>query len=186
MSEADPLYRIAQLERLLQNIVVIASITETDFQNLKVRCVAGDLDFGWLDWPCEVGKNFKAWRPLRVGTQVIVTSPGGDTTQGKITSMLYTDALAAPSTDEDVDLIQFNDGAKVEYNSKSGDMTVWAVGNMIHKANKLMIYEAKGHRFYGPVEQTGGDMTSDGVSAQKHVHEKTKSDPFSKSGKPDK
>lgn len=177
-SDTTELFRMGEIARLIGNLVRVATLTEIDFQNKKVKAVDGELTFGWLDWPCEVGRNFRRWRPLRTGTQVVIVSPGGDTTQGKIVEMLYTESLPAPSDDEAVDLIQFNDGALVEYNSATGDM--------LFKAKNSLTWEAPRHVIKGPVTQTGGDMTSDGVSAQNHRHEKTAPHLSAKSGKPDK
>lgn len=160
----EPARNAAELERLLNNVIRVATVVQVNHQVKKFRASDGALEFGWLDMPCVIGRNRREWMPMRVGTQVIITSPGGDTKQGKCIGMLYTNTLNSPSDDPNIDLIEWNDGAKIEYNIATGDMHIKAMGKITH--------EAKHHFIKGGVTQTGGDMTSDGVSAQHHKHGK--------------
>ncbi len=152
----------AELNRLIQNLLRLGTIAQVDHAARKVRVQSGDLLTEWLPMPADIGRNYKRWRPLRTGTQVLIACIGGDPAQAVIVQILYTDALNSPSTDPDVDLIQFDDGSYIEHNHSANTLKLHSAGEMTLSATQLNI-EA-------PVTQTGGDMTSDGISAQHHVH----------------
>lgn len=155
MHEPIP-YRIAELERLLNNLILIGTISEVDHPARKLRVKAGDLHTAWLDWPAEIGRNFVAWRPLRVGTQVILASPGGDTTQAKVVGVLYTNNIDAPSPDPEIDLVQFEDGNLVKHDRSSGQITIIAHGDVVVEQ--------------GNIKVPNGDVVASGVSLVNHVH----------------
>lgn len=60
---------------------------------------------------------------------------------------------------DDTVLIQAGKSIKLQVGGSTFELTPETIAQMA-SANKIK----------GPVEQTGGDMTSDGISAQKHVH----------------
>ena len=68
----------SDLERLIQNLIRIGTIYAVDESARKIKVTSGKLVTQWLDWPAEEGRNYKRWRPLRLNTQVILASPGGD------------------------------------------------------------------------------------------------------------
>ncbi|QEW06356.1 phage baseplate assembly protein V [Nitrincola iocasae] len=153
---------IADLNRRLESLIRLGSIAEVDHAGRKLRVKTGGLLTGWLPWPAEVGRNYRRWRPLRTGTQVVLACPSGDPAQAVIIQILYTTALNAPSADPDIDLIQFDNGSYIEHNAVNNTLNIHCSGEI------TLSYE---HLFMkGPVTQTGGDMTSDGISAQNHTH----------------
>ncbi|MEM5528073.1 phage baseplate assembly protein V [Gammaproteobacteria bacterium AS21] len=140
----------SDLERLIQNLIRIGTIYAVDESARKIKVTSGKLVTQWLDWPAEEGRNYKRWRPLRLGTQVILASPGGDLSQAMIIGMLYSDALPPPSTDPDIDLIQFDDGSFIQHNHgtkhlsfhSAGDLTITCVGDMSLTADGNIKIEA--------------------------------------------
>ena len=84
--------------------------------------------------------------------------------------MLYTESLNALTDDPDIDLIQFENGASVSHNITSGVMKVICKGDLTLDVAGTLTQKASAHIIEGPVTQTGGDMTSDGISAQQHTH----------------
>ena len=54
---------------------------------------------------------------MRVGTQVLMSCPSGDPANGVLTGILYSAGLPPPDNTGNVDLVLFNDGARVEYDS---------------------------------------------------------------------
>jgi len=193
--------QIEELERRLANVIRIGLVESVDHERKKLRVQIGDLLTGWLPWPVEMGRNFKRWRPLRVGTQVVLASPSGELPQAQIIGMLYTTDLSAPSSDPDLDLIEFDNGTTVSNNIQSGLLNVDCVGDVVATSAKnvtvtaaetatlegstVMIkstgsatiqaaagltLQASALTIQAPVTQTGGDMTSDGISVQKHTH----------------
>jgi phage baseplate assembly protein V len=113
----------AELERRLANLIRIGVIQETNHADKKLRVAMGATQTAWLPWPAEIGNNFVKWRPLRVGQQVIVIAPSGELNQAVIVGQLYGGGIEAPSTDEQKDLIQFEDGTQIEYDSAAHRLT---------------------------------------------------------------
>ena len=128
----------ADLARLIENLIRIGTIAVVDHSARKLKVQSGKLLTNWLDWPADIGRNYKRWRPLRLGTQVILSCPGGDPAQALIIGMLYSDAQASPNTDPNIDLIAFDDGSFIEHNQSAktlkihsaGDFTITAAGNI--------------------------------------------------------
>ncbi|NKD56086.1 MULTISPECIES: phage baseplate assembly protein V [unclassified Haematospirillum] len=108
---------IADLERRLANMVRIAIIEAVDHTNRKVRVTAKGFLSAWLPWPTETGRNFRRWRPLRPGQQVVLIAPSGDLTRAVIAGMLYSQTLDAPDNNENRDTILFDDGTCLQYDS---------------------------------------------------------------------
>lgn len=152
----------AELNRRLENLIRLGSISEVDHDAKKIRVKTGGLTTSWLPWPAEIGKNYRRWRPMRAGTQVVLACPCGDPAQAVIIQILYTSELTAPSADPDVDLIAFDDGSYIEHNAAGKTMKVHSAGTMTLSYTHLHLQ--------GPVTQTGGDITSDAISLQNHTH----------------
>lgn len=178
-------YNLAQLAIRFENLIRIGTIAEVDEQARKLRVKSGKLLTQWLDWPAEIGRNFIQWRPLAPDIQVVIACISGDPAQAVIITMLYSGENPTPSTNPELDLIQFNDGSLISYDSENKHLTITSIEDITINAGKnctLNITDnfalnaknismtADAITIDGPVEQTGGDMTSDGVSAQHHKH----------------
>ena len=108
-------YALTELARLIPNLIGLGTIAEADPSFARVRVDINGRVTAWLPIPAEIGRNFRRWRPLRVGTQVLVACPSGDPANAIIVQILYSDALPPPSTSDSVDLILWNDGTRVRY-----------------------------------------------------------------------
>lgn len=117
-------YAVAELQRKLAGMIQITTITSVDHANKKLRVRLGADESAELPWPAIAGRNFVAWRPLRVGQQLILLSPNGDPAQGVVVGELYSQAVDAPSTDDAIDLIQFNNGNLIEHNMNTGKFRI--------------------------------------------------------------
>ncbi|WP_076461582.1 phage baseplate assembly protein V [Marinobacterium stanieri] len=122
--------KTADINRRLESLIRLGTIAQVDHAARRLRVKTGDLLTGWLPWPAEVGRNFRRWRPLREGAQVVLACPSGDPAQAAIIGMLYTQSLDRPSADPDVDLIEFEDGTRLEYNSHSHHLNAECVGDV--------------------------------------------------------
>ena len=120
----------ADLNRRIESLIRLGTLAQVDHNARRVRVQSGGLLTGWLPWPADVGRNYRHWRPLRLGTQVVLGCPSGDPAQAVILQILYTDALNAPSTDPNADLILFDDGSRLEHNATTGQITLHAKGNL--------------------------------------------------------
>jgi phage baseplate assembly protein V len=107
----------SDIQRRLNNLAAYGTIAAVDHGRGMVRVdVAGRLT-DWLPVPGLVGNNFRGSAPMRVGTQVLVTSPSGNLANGVLSGVLYSGGLPPPDTSGNVDVILWNDGARVEYDS---------------------------------------------------------------------
>jgi|GEM_PF-1061817 len=128
----------SDLARRLENLLCLGTIAEVDHSHARVKLDIAGRTTGWLPYSAEIGANFRRWRPLRVGTQVLAGCPSGDPANAVIVQILYTDALPSPSTRGDLDIVQFDDGTVVSYDSGAklltaetpGDLAVTAGGNI--------------------------------------------------------
>ena len=61
---------------------------------------------------------------------MVLACISGEPEQALIVGMLYTDALNSPSTDEDTDLIQFDNGSYIEHNAADNSLKIHSAGTL--------------------------------------------------------
>lgn len=133
-------WRLRDLERRLNNLLMVGTILEVDHAARKLRVEIGEIRTAWLNWPTEMGRNYRRWRPLRVGQQVVLSSPSGDPAQAVITGMLYSSALPRPSDNPDLDLVEFEDGTRFQYDSAAHVIKIHCVGDIVvENANSITV-----------------------------------------------
>ena len=118
----------AELHRQIQNMLRIGTIADVDLPARCCRVQIGPLLTGWLNMPADIGHNYRRWRPLRIGTQVLLASPGGDLAAGVIVAMLFSQDQDAPANADTLDLVEFDDGTQLQYNSASHTLTIHSTG----------------------------------------------------------
>lgn len=188
----------AELNRRIENLLRLGTIAEVDHAARKIRIKTGTLTTTWLPWPADIGRNYKRWRPLRVGTQVLIACISGDPAQAQIIGTLYTDNVNSPSTDENIDLIQFDDGTQLQYDSNSHHLSADCVGTVLIKSPSTVTIDAPDTNIKGKLTVDGlltykggmagsggtgataviegdieidqGDVTADGVTLKGHTH----------------
>jgi phage baseplate assembly protein V len=137
-------WSIAELQRRLENLIAIGSITAVDHEKKCVQLsISGRPPSNWLPFPAEIGRNFRRWRPLRPGIQAVVLSPSGNPAQAVIAQILYSDDLPPPVTAENLDVIQFEDGTTVSYDSDKHCLTLDSVGDIALKAGRTIVIDGK-------------------------------------------
>lgn len=150
-------FEVAELERRLANVIRLGTIAEADHDTKRIRVQSGDLVTAWLPWPAEVGNNYRRWRPLREGTQVVLAAPNGELAQAVVIGMLYTNDQAAPADDDNTDLVQFEDGTEIRYDSAASVLTVHSVNEIQLQADGDLTATVQGN-FSATV---GGDLNAD-------------------------
>ena len=125
-ASAEINYAIFDLYRRLNNLLLSGVITELDHAQRRVRVHSDQLDCDWIPWPAEIGRNYIRWRPLRLSTSVLLACPSGDPAQAEIIGMSYIQPQPAPSSDPELDLIEFDSGSKVLHNASTGDISIVA------------------------------------------------------------
>ena len=119
-------FALVDLNRRTENLLAVGTVASTDDagQGLRLR-LSGRLT-GTVQYPGLVRRNFTAWFPMREGAQVLAACPSGDPNNAVIVQTLYTSGIARPASDSNTDIVKWNDGAEVSYNSGSGVMTLKA------------------------------------------------------------
>ncbi len=159
--------------RLLHNIIAIGTLVAISDDAKFAQVKIGDITTDFRPLPALYGLNFTTARPVPLNAQVVVNCPSGNMDAAIIIGYLWAQGVSPYTTDTNIDGIKFADGTLVEYDSAAqnlkincaGDVNITAAGTLTMAATKIIIE--------GEVEQTGGDMTSDGISAQNHKHEET-------------
>lgn len=138
---------LSELQRLIDNLLCLGTIAEVEHPR-RLRLDIRGRRTGWLPYPNEIGHNFRRWRPLRIGTQVLAACPSGDPANAVIVAILPTDALPPPAAAETLDLIEFDDGSRVEYDSAAHKLRAVSVGDIEAQAARNATLAA------------GGDLTA--------------------------
>ncbi|GHE88289.1 hypothetical protein GCM10016455_05530 [Aliiroseovarius zhejiangensis] len=74
-------FALSEIMRRIERMVVVATVVEADGDKVKVEW-AGGVTSDWLKVAQLGSQDQKFWIPKTPGTQVVVISPGGDTTKG--------------------------------------------------------------------------------------------------------
>lgn len=168
-------WALSDIERRLASVVRVATVSAADHAAKRVQVEAGGMVSAWLPWPAEAGRNYRRWRPLRVGQQVVIVSPSGDLGQAVIAGMLFGGGIDAPDTSPDVDSVEFEDGTRISYDSAAHALSVDCAGPVtISSAGTVAIDAANttisGALTVGNGVSVTGDVTADGVSLKGHTH----------------
>lgn len=74
-------YTLSEILRRIERMVVVATVTARSGKKVKVAWADG-VESDWLALAQLGSKDQKFWIPQNAGDQVVVLSPGGDTTKG--------------------------------------------------------------------------------------------------------
>ncbi len=145
----------AEINRQINNLCRIGTITELDYGERQVRIKTGENITAWLSWPASIGNNFVHWRPLRLNTQVVMLCPSADLSQGVIVGMIYSTEITPAETSELVDVVEFGDGTTIGYNSESSILTVDCAGSVVVNCTTASVTASE-----NAVIDAGGDITA--------------------------
>ncbi|AXO13774.1 phage baseplate assembly protein V [Thalassospira indica] len=136
---------IAEILRILQNIIAIGTIVDVDHENARAKVSINDGKPGrWIPVPGSVGQNYRGTNHLRKGTQVLVASPSGDPANGVILQVFYSDGLPSVSSDGAVDMVQWNDGTTVTYNTSNKRLELHSSGDLVVSADGAIGIQCQG------------------------------------------
>lgn len=166
MPSSSEQFNAADQYRTFEDLVWVGEVIKWKFEGgihwgqVKRERANGDNTTSWLAMrEHRASENVKTSAPFAVGEQVLVCCPSGELDNGIIVCAVPQEKHPAASASTDV-LTLFETGdAFFSVDLQTGEVTL--------KATKINLI--------GPVEQTGGDMTSDGISAQHHAHDKVRS-----------
>lgn len=137
--------------RALNMVLRMGTIYQVDFESVPplARIESGELITDLVPFPNEIGNNFRRWRPLRVGSQVLFACPSGDSRQAVIVCTYNTVGLPQPDTDEATDLVLFDDGT--ELRKDGSQLLIDSAVPITIKAPKITLQ--------GPVQIDGASVT---------------------------
>lgn len=167
---------INELLRLLLNVIRTGTVTEVDTKNWLCRVATGELETNWIPWLTMRAGGAVTWWAPSVDEQVLLLSVGGDLSAAFVLPAIYSNDRPPPSTDEKAMVTVFPDKARFEYSPATGTLHVSGVKKTIFDSEGIELntdkftVNADKTVINGPVEQTGGNMSSNGVVVHTHRH----------------
>lgn len=178
---------IAELIRLLENVVRTGTVTEIDEGKWRVRVQSGELETTWLRWNAQRAGAFKVWVPPTIGEQVWFLCLGGNTDAAFIGGSLYSDDNPAPGASRNEMVVTAPDGATFRYDAEAGALQVKGIKSAVIEASVIVTLDtpevnctnllraknldiAEGGEMRGNFTHTGGKFTSNGVQVDDHNH----------------
>ncbi|HBZ9027717.1 phage baseplate assembly protein V [Raoultella ornithinolytica] len=178
---------IAELLRLMENIVRTGTVTEIDEGKWRVRVQSGELETTWLRWNAQRAGAFKVWVPPSIGEQVWFLCLGGNTDVAFIGGSLYSDDNPAPGASRNEMVVTAPDGAKFRYDAEAGALQVKGIKSAVVEASVKITLDTpevectnllttrnlnvtEGGEMHGDITHTGGAFTSNGVQVDDHSH----------------
>lgn len=116
---------LPEIERRVANSIRFGSVLEVDHDKGLIRVESGELQTDWLPWAAgRAAAGKRTWSAPEVGEQVLLLAPAGDLRQAVAVPGMYQDAYGAPSSDGNVDKIEYGDGTVVQYDRGSSALEV--------------------------------------------------------------
>lgn len=111
-------YALSQALQMIERLIMISTVVELDRDNARAKVDWGNgAKSDWLPI-AQLGSNsLKFWIPPEPGTQVIVLSPGGETTRGIIIAGPFSSAPPSGNFEGHI-------SGKGDINVANGDITV--------------------------------------------------------------
>lgn len=178
---------LAELIRLLENVVRTGTVTEIDEEKWRVRVQSGGLSPNWMRWTAQRAGAFKVWVPPSIGEQVWFLCLGGNTDIAFIGGSLYSEDNPAPGASRNEMVVTAPDGARFRYDAAAGALQVTGIKTAAIEASVKITLDTpevectnllktknlnvtEGGEMHGDITHTGGAFTSNGVQVDDHDH----------------
>ncbi len=179
--------QIAEILRLLRNLIRIGTVSEVNLDDALCRVDTGQNTTGWLHWLTARAGKTRAWNAPSVGEQVLILCLGGELDTGFVLPGIFSDASPAPSASADALHWSFPDGAVIEYEPETGALIATGIQTATIKAAVKILFDSpevectahlkaktfdfsEGGKMTGDVEHSGGKLASNGVIVDDHDH----------------
>lgn len=157
-------WALAEIDRLLANLIRIGVVAELDEAAARVRISIGELLTDWLPWLTARAGATRTWSAPRPGEQVLVLAPYGDLTQAVALPGIYQDAHPAPAARREVERIAFPDGSLVDYDSAGHVLTVTAgSGRVVINCGSATVNASQSVTLATPQTTCTGALTVQGL-----------------------
>jgi phage baseplate assembly protein V len=107
--------------REMQAAMLFGTIESVDGITCRVR--SGDVFTDGVRWVAQRAGTTRRWSPPTVGEEVVVLSPGGDTSGATVLAGLFNDNNPPPSTSPDEDVTEYPDGTRIVYDHAAKKLT---------------------------------------------------------------
>ncbi|HHG8603232.1 TPA: phage baseplate assembly protein V [Morganella morganii] len=116
-----------ELERLISNLLRVGVVEEVNTEKMVCRVRTGDILTDWIRWGTDRAGAGRSWWAPVAGEQVIIGAVNGELTTAFVLCSLYSDANGAPSHSAQAMHKTFSDGAVIEYEPETGELTVTGI-----------------------------------------------------------
>ncbi|RUT67204.1 baseplate assembly protein [Morganella morganii] len=116
-----------ELERLISNLLRVGVVEEVDTEKMVCRVRTGDILTDWIRWGADRAGAGRSWWAPVAGEQVMIGAVNGELTTAFVLCSLYSDANGAPSHSAQAMHKTFSDGAVIEYEPETGELTVTGI-----------------------------------------------------------
>ncbi|OOF60852.1 phage baseplate assembly protein V [Rodentibacter pneumotropicus] len=163
----------AEFNRRLDNLIRFGTIAEVDYATARVRVKSGQILTDFLPFITLRAGTTKTWSPPTVNEQCVILAASGEFTTACVLVGLYTQN--SPSHSPDLHVIQFADGATIEYNQASGRLNVAGIKSaFINASEQIDIFcptvNIKGNvNINGSLSTSGTSTTKGNISTQGSV-----------------
>ena len=123
--------RLQDLERRLNNLLMIGTISAVDYGSARCRVAIGEIQTAWLKWFTTRASSDRSWWAPEVGEQVMVLSPSGELAAGTVLPAIYQSAHPPPGDRATHRIDDYGDGTRVTYDRASSVLTVECVGDIV-------------------------------------------------------
>ncbi len=161
---------IADLARIIENLIRFGTIAEVKMQPPRVKVSSGNITTTWLPWLNLRAGADREWDPPTVGEQVVLLSPSGNLAQGVALTGLFSDLIPANGDREGLHRRTYRDGAVIEYDSIAKRLLA-----VLPAGGKAQLTAPGGVTILGNVDITGTvtvseDVLAKGISLVTHKH----------------
>lgn len=132
---------VSELWRRVQNIVTVSTVVATQSRDGKMLVKVKydqECTSDWLPVALKNNSFMKIWVPMAVSEQVIVFRPLGSSDGGIVFPSIFNRRNKEPEgSNESNVIVEFHDGARFEYDTKSGELKTQAIKKVIFVAPEI-------------------------------------------------
>lgn len=154
----------ANLNRLVENLIRLGTISAVDAGAARCRVKTGQLETAWLPWLAQRAGSDRDWNPPSVGEQCLLLSPSGDPACGLVLLGLYSTTHPAPDNSLDRRKTQYRDGAIIEYDTASHTLKA-----TLPEGGKAELVATGGVKIVGDIEVEGNISVTGGITATEDI-----------------
>lgn len=144
----------------MDELIEAGTVVEVDATKSLVKVDLLGVITTWLPMLQQANSFKRQFVSLRIGQQVVVLA-----NRYVIGAIFNVDCKEPNGSNEHIDICVYEDGTRIEYNSKSKQLTINAVGEVSVNASKVNVSAKQ-------INVTGGagDVVVNGISLINHTH----------------